>query len=89
VSKQYRRYGIGNWYKDQLVQYDGQENQYTDLVINNPRVRTCMYVEEFVQYTNNLEEAVRLHLMDLDELGVEMVTMDKLISILNDTNGGA
>jgi hypothetical protein len=48
-----------------------------------------MYVEEFVQYTNNLEEAVRLHLMDLDELGVEMVTMDKLISILNDTNGGA
>ncbi len=83
------RYGVGNWYRDQLIQYDGQENVVIELVINNPRVRTCMSIEEFVQHTNTLEEAVRKHLAELDGLGVDMKTSTALADIMNDTDGGA
>ena len=79
----------GKWYKDRLVQYDGQDNIYYELVINNARVRTCMGVEEFIQHTNNLEDAVRDLYFELAELGVYLPAMDPVASIINDTNGGA
>lgn len=79
----------GRWYQDHLVQYDGQDKRYIELVINNPRVRTCMYVEEFVQHTNNLEDSVRALYVELDELGVDLRTMHAVADIINDTNGGA
>lgn len=79
----------GRWYKDQLVQYDGQEHQYIELVFNNPRVRTCMNVEEFIQHINNLEDSARALIHELEELGVYLPKATAVADIINDTNGGA
>ncbi len=79
----------GSWYKDWLVQYDGDENPVEEVVINNPRVRTCLYPEEFIEYTNDLEISVRKLFDELEALGVDLSSMDDVARVMNTINGGA
>ncbi len=78
----------GKWYRDEIWEYDAG-HEFCERVVNNPRVQTCMYVEEFIKYTNGLEDAVRDLCLELAELGVYLPTMDAVAVIINDTNGGA
>ncbi len=78
----------GRWYRDEIWEYDAG-HEYHERVINNPRIQTCMYVEEFVQYTNNLEESVRLLFDELTALGVDLSSMNGVARVINKTNGGA
>ncbi len=79
----------GKWYRDTLKSLDNDERRVSELVINNPRIRTCMYPEEFVQYTNKLEDAIRDLHAELTGQGARLTTMKLVADIINDTNGGA
>ncbi len=82
----------GAWYKDWLVQYDGDENPVEEVVINNPRVRTCLYPEEFIEYTNGLENAVRDLVSEVRACGVTLPAIQKVaraMNVSNSINGGA